>query len=58
MYDKEDMKYMLGIALVQTLKDSKMLRTAFKDKNAMTIIPFICNLDNKFKKWHPVAISL
>lgn len=58
VYDKEDMKNMLGIALVQTLKDSKMLRTAFKDKNAMTIIPFICNFDNKFNKWHPVAISL
>ena len=58
VYDKEDMKNMLGIALVQTLKDSKMLRNAFKDKNAMTIIAFICNFDSKFNKWHPLAISL
>jgi hypothetical protein len=48
---------MLGIALVQTLRDSKMLRTAFKDKNAMTVIAFVCTYNDKFKKWHPLAIS-
>ena len=57
VYDNEDINNMLGIALVQTLRDSKMLRTAFKDKNAMTIIAFICTYNNKFKKWHPRAIS-
>ena len=41
---------MLGIALVQTLRDSKMLRTAFKDKNAMTVIAFVCTYNDKFKK--------
>ena len=57
VYDNEDINNMLGIALVQTLRDSKMLRTAFKDKNAMTIIAFVCTYNNKFKKWHPRAIS-
>jgi len=57
VYDNEDIKNMLGIALVQTLRDSKMLRTAFKDKNAMTVIAFICTYNDKFKKWHPLAIS-
>ena len=57
VYDSEDIKNMLGIALVQTLRDSKMLRTAFKDKNAMTVIAFVCTYNDKFKKWHPLAIS-
>lgn len=57
VYENEDIKNMLGIALVQTLRDSKMLRTAFKDKNAMTIIAFVCTYNDKFKKWHPLAIS-
>jgi len=57
VYDSENIKNMLGIALVQTLRDSKMLRTAFKDKNAMTIIAFVCTYNDKFKKWHPIAIS-
>ena len=57
VYDKEDIKNMMGIALVQTLRDSKMLRMAFKDKNAMTIIGFICKYNDKFQKWQPIAIS-
>ena len=57
VYESEDIKNMLGIALVQTLRDSKMLRTAFKDKNAMTVIAFVCTYNDKFKKWHPQAIS-
>lgn len=57
VYEKEDIKNMMGIALVQTLKDSKMLRMAFKDKNAMTVIGFICKYNDKFQKWQPIAIS-
>jgi hypothetical protein len=57
VYEKEDVKNMMGIALVQTLKDSKMLRMAFKDKNAMTVIGFICKYNDKFQKWQPIAIS-
>jgi len=41
----------IGIALVQSIKDSKLLRTAFRDKNAMTFIKFACIYDEKFNKW-------
>ncbi len=44
----------LGIALVQTIKDSKLLRTAFRDKNAMTFIKFACVFDEKFNKWKAI----
>jgi len=45
----------LGIALVQTMKDSKLLRTAFRDKNAMTFIKFSCEFDEKFNKWKAIT---
>ena len=45
----------MGIALVQTMKDSKLLRTAFRDKNAMTFIKFICTYDEKFHKWKAIC---
>ena len=41
----------IGIALVQTMNDSKILRTAFRDKNAMTVLKFACIFSDKFKKW-------
>ena len=41
----------IGIALVQTMNDSKILRTAFRDKNAMTVLKFACTFSDKFKKW-------
>ena len=41
----------IGIALVQTMNDSKILRTAFRDKNAMTVLKFACTYSDKFKKW-------
>jgi hypothetical protein len=44
----------IGIALVQTMNDSKILRTAFRDKNAMTVIKFACTYNEKFKKWRAV----
>jgi len=46
---------LLGIALVQTMNDSKLLRTAFRDKNAMTFIKFICTYDEKFNKWKAIS---
>jgi hypothetical protein len=45
----------LGIALVQTMKDSKLLRTAFRDKNAITFIKFSCEFDEKFNKWKAIT---
>jgi len=46
----------IGIALVQTLSISKILRNAFKDKNVTTHIKFKCIYDNKFEKWKPLEI--
>jgi hypothetical protein len=46
----------IGIALVQTLTVSKMLRNAFKDKNVMTCFRFKCAFDSKFGKWKPLAL--
>jgi hypothetical protein len=53
VYDNEDVhnKPAIGIALVQTLSDSKLLREAFRDKNAITNIKFVCVFVEKFKKW-------
>lgn len=53
VYDNEDVlnKPSIGIALVQTLSDSKLLRNSFRDKNAITNIKFVCVFVEKFKKW-------
>jgi len=44
----------IGIALVQTLQVSKMLRNAFRDKNVATHIRFKCVYEDKFGKWKPL----
>jgi hypothetical protein len=44
----------IGIALVQTLITSKMLRNAFRDKNVATSVRFKCVFDDKFNKWQPI----
>lgn len=55
IYETENINdKLIGIALVQTMKDSKMLRTAFRDKNAMTFIKFSCIFDEKFNKWKAI----
>jgi len=56
VYDNEDVlnKPSIGIALVQTLNDSKLLRNSFRDKNAITNIKFVCVFVDKFKKWRAV----
>jgi hypothetical protein len=53
VYDNEDVlnKPSIGIALVQTLGDSRLLRDSFRDKNAITNIKFVCVFVDKFKKW-------
>jgi hypothetical protein len=56
VYDNEDVlnKPKIGIALVQTLSDSKLLRNSFRDKNAITNIKFVCVFVEKFKKWRAI----
>jgi len=46
----------IGIANVSSLETSKMLRLAFKNKNASTLIKFICKFNQQFKKWKPLYI--
>jgi len=59
VYETEDIKNKsIGIALVQTMKDSNILRNAFRDKNAMTIIKFSCIYNDKFKKWNALSQSI
>jgi hypothetical protein len=44
----------IGIALVQSLITSRMLRNAFRDKNVTAFIKFKCIYNNKFEKWQPI----
>lgn len=45
-----------GIANVSSLETSKMLRLAFKNKNASTLIKFKCKFNQQFNKWKPLYI--
>lgn len=58
IYETEDVlnAKTIGIALVQTLSVSRMLRNAFKDKNVTTCIRFKCVYDAKFEKWKPTEL--
>jgi hypothetical protein len=44
----------IGIALVQSLITSRMLRNAFRDKNVTAFMKFKCVYNNKFEKWQPI----
>lgn len=46
-----------GIALIPNLITSKMIRLAFKNKNAATMIKSSCRFDTKFNKWYPIEIK-
>lgn len=55
LYDNENTltTQKIGIAYVPSLKISKMLRMAFRDKNAATTIKYKCLYNEKFEKWEP-----
>ena len=44
----------IGIANVSTLQTSKLLRIAFKNTNASTLLKFKCKYNENFKKWTPL----
>ena len=44
----------IGIANVSTLTTSKLLRIAFKNTNASTLLKFKCKYNDDFKKWTPI----
>lgn len=43
-----------GVALVPSLKVSKMLRSEFKDATVAVMIPFACSYEPKWQKWLPI----
>lgn len=47
----------IGIALIPNMATSKMIRNAFKNKNAATILMTKCKYEEKFNKWYPVEIQ-
>lgn len=46
----------IGTALVPNLATSRMVRLAFKNKNAASLIKVKCLYNKKFGKWYPVEI--
>lgn len=59
LYDSENtlISQKIGVALVPNLLTSKMLRVAFKNKNAATILKVSCVYDDVFNKWYPIEIK-
>ena len=55
MYENDNSQHKIGIAYVQSLATSKMLRTIFKNLNVATSVAFICKFDKTFGKWSPVC---
>lgn len=47
----------IGIALIPNMVTSKMVRNAFKNKNAATVLMTKCKYDTKFNKWFPIEIQ-
>ena len=58
LYENENilMSKKIGTALIPNLVTSKMIRVAFKNKNAASIIKVRCLYNDTFKKWYPVEI--
>lgn len=44
----------VGIANVQSLRTSRLLRAEFKDATVAVYIPFTCRYDPTFQKWTPI----
>lgn len=59
LYDSENtlVSQKIGVALVPNLLTSKMLRIAFKNKNAATILKVSCVYNDVFNKWYPIEIK-
>ena len=46
----------IGIALIPNLLTSKIIRSAFKNKNSVSLIKVKCLYNNIFNKWYPIEI--
>jgi len=58
LYDNENVgnSNSIGIALIPTMSISKMMRSTFKNCNAVTVAKFKCIFNEKFNKWSPVQL--
>lgn len=58
LYDNDNilLSKKLGTALIPDLQTSKMVRFAFKNKNAACQLKTTCLFNNKFNKWYPIEI--
>lgn len=45
-----------GIACIQDITTSKMVRDEFKEKSANTMVKFKCELNKKWNKWIPLEV--
>lgn len=57
MYENENSLQKQGIASVQSLLTSKMLRNVFKNMNVATSVGFHCKFDPRFNNWVPISLS-
>ena len=46
----------IGTALIPNIATSKNIRTAFKNKNAASLIKVKCAFHERFNKWYPIEI--
>ena len=46
----------IGIACIQNIKTSMLVRNEFKEKSANTTIRFKCELNSKWNKWEPIEV--
>ena len=58
LYDNENTlsSHKIGIALIQSMQISKMLRIGFKNKNAAANLKYKCVYNTKFEKWQPIEM--
>ena len=56
LYDNENIitSSKIGIAFIHTLQMSKIMRLAFKEKNASFSIKYKCIYNETFNKWQPI----
>eukprot|EP00960_Hanusia_phi_P077180 768660-Hanusia_phi.AAC.1 len=57
IYSAENPNETHGIACIQDIKTSHLVREAFKDTSANTVVRFRCKLNTQWNKWQPLEIA-
>ena len=47
----------VGVALVQTISDSRMLCDIFQNLNTLSEVRVQCEYVSRFQKWKPIQVS-